>query len=121
MPLSQDEVEEMIYWATELGPVFPDVVDKICASDPPKLENTRVYHDFQEKDFATKHPAPLTMLLVHLLPNAAKPFWQCEDVEELVTTLLQTTAPRDQLLQVCNELARLACPNAGELGGLCQD
>ncbi|MBA7637251.1 hypothetical protein ES703_44889 [subsurface metagenome] len=121
VPLSQDEIEEMVCWATELGPVFPDVVNKICTSNPPKLENTRVYHDFQKKDFATKHPAPLTRLLVHLLPNTAEPFWQCEEIEELVRTLLQTTAPRDQLLQVCNELARLGCANANELGELCQN
>ena len=119
--LSQDEIEEMIYWATELGPVFPDAVDKICASNPPKLENTHVYHDFQRKDFATKHPAPLARLLVHLLPNAVEPFWQCRDVEELIRTLLQTTAPRGPLLQICNELARLGCTNASELGKTCQN
>lgn len=121
IPLSQDEIEEMVYWATELGPVFSDVVDKICASDPPKLENTHVYRDFQGKDFATKHPTPLTRLLVHLLPNAAEPFWQCKELEELVRTLIQTTAPRGQLLQVCNELARLGCTNASELGKICQN
>ncbi len=30
MPLSQDELEEMVYWTTELNPVFRDAVDQIC-------------------------------------------------------------------------------------------
>lgn len=119
--LSQDEVEEMVYWAAELSPVFPDAVENICASDPPRMENTHIYHDFLEKDFATKHPVPLTKLLSHLLPNAAEPFRQCGEVEDLVRRLLQTSAPRSQLLQICNELAGLGCPSANELGKFCQN
>ena len=44
-----------------------------------------------------------------------------EDAEKLVSTLLQTKAQHEQLLKICNELARLGCPNAGELGKLCQN
>ena len=30
VPLSQDKLEEMVYWTTELNPVFRDAVDQIC-------------------------------------------------------------------------------------------
>jgi hypothetical protein len=118
--LSQGEIGEMVYWAVDLGPVFPDAVEKIRASDPPRMEHTHIYHDLLARDFAAKHPVPLTRMVSHLLSNAAEPFWQCADVEGLVRKLLQTSAPRGQLLQICNELATLGCPSANELGRLCQ-
>ena len=30
VPLSQDDLEEMVYWTTELNPVFRDAVGQIC-------------------------------------------------------------------------------------------
>lgn len=120
-PLSAKELEEMVYWSAELSPIFPEVVDKICKSKPPRLENTHLYHNLVAQKFAALHPTGLITLLLHLLPNAAQPFWQCSDVEELVRGLLDTPTPREGIKRICNELSRLGCPNAAQLAGSCEE
>ncbi len=121
VPLTPDELEEMVYWATELTTVFPEVVDRICASSAPRLKNTNLYHILKERQFDLKHPVALTKLLIHLLSNAAEPFWQCTDVENLVRALIKTPVERSELIRVCHQLARLGCDNAAELKKLCDE
>lgn len=121
LPLSQDEKDEMVLWTVPLEPVFPAAVKKICATSAPRLKQTHLYYELVEKKFAARHPMPLTHLLQHLLSNADEPFLHCREVEELVRSLVDSTAPPRELLVVCEDLARLGCPNAGELKELAQE
>jgi hypothetical protein len=113
--LSDEEMEKMVLWAVELGPVFAAAVEKVCLSPAPSLEHTFLYDELVEKEFAASQPIATTDLLLHLLPNAHEPFYHCEKVEQLVRNMAGSSAPRDRLLQVCNHLARLGCPNASQL------
>ena len=67
------------------------------------------------------YPNALAKLLLHLLPNATQPFWHCGDVEDLVRSLLRTSASRRNLLRIYNELAQVGCPNATALGQFCKE
>jgi len=121
LALSEDEKEGMVLWSIPLEPVFPAVVDKICATSAPCLKQTYLYTELVEKRFATKYPIPLTRLLLHLLPKADKSFLHCWYVEELVRSLVGSAASSGDLLLVCEHLARLGCPNASELKELVEE
>ncbi len=118
--LSEAEKAEMLLWILPLEPIFPVVVEKICATSAPDLKHTQLYYELVEKKFARKYPEPLTRLLQHLLSNAHEPFLHCREVEQLVRSLVDSTVPRPQLRLLCNHLARLGCPSADELGRLAQ-
>jgi len=119
LPLSEDEKEVMVLWAIPLEPVFPAVVEKICAIPVPSLKHTTfLYDELAEKELAPRHPISLTRLLRHLLKNADEPFHHCREVEELVGSLMGAAAPHRELLLVCEDLARLGCPNAAKPKGL---
>ena len=119
-PLSLGEKKEMVLWAIPLEPVFPAVVKKICAIQKLDIGDTLLYSKLKQKQVATKHPMPLSHLLHHLVSNAwlkpetDEPFFHCREVKELVQSLVGT-APQDELLLICEELARLGCSDASEL------
>lgn len=113
--LSENENENMIAWAIPLEPVFPAVVNKICAVSPPKLKHTSLYRRLSDGNFADNHPESLARLLKHLLPNAQKPFWHCDELEKLIRGLIRNKAPKKEIEFVCDEIAKLGCKNAGEL------
>lgn len=115
LPLSEGEKEEMVLWAIPLEPVFPAVVKKICDNPAPGLKDTLFYRNLDQKKFATRHPVSLTHLLQHLLSNAYEPFYRCKEVEELVQSLVGSDVPIGELLLVCDQLARLGCPNSAKL------
>ena len=119
-PITSEEQKDMISWSLVLEPVFDQVVEKICSSQAPNLEHINLYHNLYEGKFATKHPAGIIKLLTHLLPAASVQFWDCEDAENIVRSLLQTSVQRTALIPICDQLARLGCPNASELGEICR-
>lgn len=114
LPLEPDELEYMIEWSFYLKSVFPEVVEKICTSPIQGLKYTRLSKKILEKNYANSHPEALTRLLLHLLSHTHQPFW-FSDVEELVKSLIHSSASRYELKQICNHLGRLGCPNAAKL------
>lgn len=108
-PLTSDELEEMIGWCVKFVLVFDEVVEKICVNTAPSLQNTHLYHDLKNAKLIETQPAGITKLLLHLLPKASTPFWQCEDVVSILKGLAKTSVPRTELVKVCNELAKLGC------------
>ncbi len=110
--LTSDELEEMIGWCTRFVLVFDEVVEKICANPAPSLKNTRLYHDLKNEKLIEVHHDALTKLLIHLLPNAATPFWRCKDAVFILKGLAKTSVPRSELAKICDELAKLGCGGA---------
>ncbi len=115
VPLSEEEKQAMVSWAVPLKPVFPAVVDRICALDAPELGHTRFYSDLYEGQLAALHPAPLARLLKHLATAAREPFYHCHELQRLVQQLAGCLPPPAEMLTICHELARLGCRDAGEL------
>ena len=109
VPLTKDELEEMIGWCIGLIPVFDKVVEKIVANPPPSLKNTHLYNDLKNDELIKAHSAALAKLLIHLLPNATTPFWQCRETLNILEGLAKTNIPRPEIAKICDELARLGC------------
>ena len=109
VPLTSDELEEMIGWCTRFALVFDEVVEKICANAAPSLQNTRLYHDLKNEKLIQAHPNAMIKLLLHMLAKATTPFLQCADAVFILKGLAKTSVPRTELVKICNELARLGC------------
>jgi len=113
--LDEDEKREMILWTSLLDPVFPEVVEEICSLSAPDFKQTRLYHKFVEKEFSKKYPHELVRLLRHLLSSASDPFYHCAEVEKLVQDIIGSAVPERELLNLCENLAKLGCSNAEQL------
>jgi hypothetical protein len=118
LPLEMAELEKMIRWSVYLKPVFSEVVELICGSSAPPLKHTHLYRELVEKNLAVSHPEAVTRLLQHLLPKADEPFLHCHELEQLVRKLIESSASRSDLQNICNELGRLGCRQAMELNDL---
>lgn len=114
-PLSEEEKEQMLSWIIPLEPVFPEVVEKICAISAPDPEYTGFYHNLIKNKFAEKYPTELARLLQHLLLNACQNFHHCETVKEMVQTLMSSNAPQQELRAVGNKLTQLGCQGVSDL------
>jgi len=109
VPLITAELEQMIGWCIGLIPVFDKIVEKIVANPPPSLKNTHLYNDLKNDELIKAHSAALAKLLIHLLPNATTPFWQCREAINILEGLAKTNIPRSEIAKICDELARLGC------------
>jgi hypothetical protein len=115
VPLTQGELSEMIEWIVPLEPVFPEVVEMICAVDVPKIGHTTLFHRLRQSPIPTKYPADSARLLIHLASSPELPGHHCDDLEELARGLLRDRAPAPLLNDLCNELARLGCGGAAQI------
>ncbi len=116
--LTSEELARMVEWAPQLLPVLPQVIEKIRASGSVKLEHTFVYRDLTESHAPKQYPIPTAQLIEHLLVNAEEPFLHCPYIERIIRDLIDSGTPKDMLLKICNELARLGCRCATELYSL---
>ncbi|MEW6425918.1 MAG: DUF4020 domain-containing protein, partial [Bacillota bacterium] len=105
LELSPDELRQMISWITGLKPVFPSVIELICAKPSPGLERTSLY--FRLKEFVHSYPQELIKLLVHLLSGEKYPFYFGQDVKNIVEELVRAGIPSDQLKPIREQLVRL--------------
>ena len=107
--LSQDEVEQMIGWIADLTIVFDEVVDQICDCPAPQLRNTRIYHDLAKEELIIASHRSTAKLLLHLLPKAATPFFECKDCLDITRILSKTAIPGEEIGRIRDELAKLGC------------
>jgi len=109
VPFSQDEMEQMIGWIVDLSVVFDDVVDQICDYPAPPLQNTRLYHDLAKEELIIPNYQGAAKLLLHLLPKAVTPFYQCRDCLNILRILSKAGTPEKEIGKIRDELARLGC------------
>ena len=119
-PLDSNEMGEMVTWCLYLKPVFPEVVEKIRESPFPTLTQTFLFWDLSKGDIPQQHPKAMGQLLRHLLASAREPFLHSDQVDEIVRRLAVSDASREDLLTVCDDLARLGHPGAAQLRDLVQ-
>lgn len=117
-PLSDKENELMTEWVVYLEPFLDDAVRLVCNVKAPQIKHTMIYQTMVEKGIAKKHPSSVARLLHHLLtaPNVAN--WNLKKIEVLYKELLSAGAPREQLKEICEQLARLGYEDAIELSSL---
>jgi len=117
VPLSNGELKEMVEWAGELEPVFPEVVEIICGGPVPKIDHTSLFYRMKkaESQISALYPEAMTRLLIHLTSNTEIPRYFCTDLEELTEQAISVGASAHLLNQLCDQLAAIGCPNASKL------
>lgn len=115
VPLSSEELKEMIEWTLELEPVFPPVVALICGGPSLDLGESLFYYRFVQKNLTESYPEAVADLLVHLLSGARNVLYQCDKLGEIAERLAKAGIPKYKLRAICDHLARLGYPQISEL------
>ncbi|CAM3699086.1 DUF4020 domain-containing protein [Marinicrinis lubricantis] len=111
LPLHISETEEMASWVIELEPVFDEVTIMVCRSPVPALAHTSLFYRLSEDKFAEKYPVATLELLFHLLSGAKEPFYHCEQLAQILKTLINQDVGREKLRQLSHCLIGLGCVN----------
>jgi len=114
VPLDANEIRQMVQWSTHLGPVFPEVVTKIVNSPIPNLKDLFIYRELAESDLPTRHPVAVAKLVLYLLKHESTPIYDLDPVESILEKLV-SMADKNELLKICDELARLGYYSAAQL------
>ena len=116
--LGEGEGRAMAEWVFGLGPVALEVIELIEHTRVVLGENSLIFMEIDQTGLATRDPATAARLLRHVLAGMTQLTWACQSVDALVRGLLATNADRTVLRDICESMARLGCPSAGELRGL---
>jgi SIR2-like domain/Domain of unknown function (DUF4020) len=120
-PLYADEYAEMLKWLAHLEPVIQEVLPLI--EDGPKPQKMAsfwydfLYH-FLDAQRRTENREAWSQLILYLLKHSTSTEFSnfcCNKMDSLITYLKQEPKTIETLRQVCDELGRLGCSNAGEL------
>jgi hypothetical protein len=116
LPLSTKESAEMIEWATDLAPVFPEVVDLIRKSPYPDFGRSMVYYGFAKSELLKKYPDDFTELLFFLAAGEKhRPVYDLDQFYKAVEQLIELVPQNIRLRSLCDELARLGIPGVAIL------
>ena len=116
LPLDSHESAAMLEWALNLGPVFPEAVDLICAGPHPKLGNSMVYYSIAESELLKQRPEAAAKLLAFLAAGEqGRAIYDLDQLRNAVEKLV-ALIPSDKLLRpLCDDLARLGVPGVADL------
>lgn len=117
LPLDPEELERMIDWTPNLASVFPEAVERIRESPSSAINHSRhLYRRLGQSGYASRYPEAVATLLHRLLPHVTQPFLNCAQVADMFPELVRSAdVPRAILSRICDELARLGCPDAAGL------
>ena len=117
-PLDGPEIAAMLHWTPQLGEAFPESVVKAIESPFPAWGGSPVhflYEDLSATDLPERYPGPATRLLLRLLQSGLLPQPDFVGVDEIVKRLASAGAPKQDLVRVCEELARIGDTQANRL------
>jgi hypothetical protein len=115
-PLGKAEIRAMVEWLPHLDAVFSSAAKKALSVPAPKYEYTNIYSELLKRRISERYPTELAQLLLHLLPTISpgfNPF--CRDLEGLVKGIPVSAIPPDVYKKLCDELARIGCPDAAAI------
>ena len=117
VPLAEGELKEMVEWAGELEPVFPEAVEVICRGRVPHFGHTSLFWRLEKEktNIPSRYPEYLVKLLVHLTTDVQMPRYFCGELEKLTEKIIDAGAPATMLHKLCDNLAAIGCARAGEL------
>ncbi|MGH7510063.1 MAG: DUF4020 domain-containing protein [Gemmatimonadales bacterium] len=116
--LSDGEGRAMVEWVFGLVTVAFEVMDLIERTPAGFEANSLIFIELDQSGLAIGNPAAAARLLRHVLASMRQLAWSCESVDALVRGLVATDAEKAVLRDVCESMARLGCPSAGELRSL---
>jgi hypothetical protein len=116
LPLAAEETAEMIEWATELGPVFPEAVGFICKSPYPDFGQSMAYYGLAKSGLLKEYPHAFAELFYFLAAvEKNRPVYDLPQLYEAVEELVDLVPKNRRLRPLCDELARLGVQAAAKL------
>jgi Domain of unknown function (DUF4020)/SIR2-like domain len=112
------EASAMVDWPVCFKDSFPDVAENVYRSPVPKREHFFLFEELSESDLLTRHPGAMARFVFYLLRNRVAPLYYFEPILKIVNSLRPFPDARNDLLQICQQLAELGYPNAGALRDL---
>lgn len=109
------EGEQMAEWSVHLGPVFPQVVDKVLLTPIPDMKGSFMLSELFESKLPKQYSQAAASLVLHVLKNAGGLPWDTRWIEPLITELAASADCKPDVQLICNELARLGYPDANRL------
>ncbi|HKV43786.1 MAG TPA: SIR2 family protein [bacterium] len=113
-PWSDSELGHVVLWALEVPSQFDAIADVCTHASPPGKLDHFVLHRLDSSGVATTHPVATARLLRHLLRSAEVNF-SCDYLFRIADVSRKAGAMRDDLLGICESMARLGCSSAFEL------
>ena len=115
VPYSGKEQAETVEWLGDLEVVFDEAVEVICTGPVPHFEHTLLFHRMKETKIPEDHPEATAKLLVHVTSDGGMLRYHCRDLEEITTRAIAAGASTPVLNALCDQLARVGCPEAATL------
>jgi hypothetical protein len=116
LPLSAEETAEMIEWAPELAPVFPEAVGFICRSPYPEFDQSMAYYGLAKSPLLKEYPDSFAELLYFLAAGEKnRAVYDLDQLYNAVAELVDLIPKHPRLRPLCDELARLGVRDAAEL------
>ncbi len=116
--LAVSEASAMVDWTVCFKGSFPEVAENVSKGPVPKREHFFLFEELSESDLLTRHPGAVARFVFYLLKNRIAPLYYFEPLLKIVDGLRQFPEARNDLLQICQQLAELGYPNAGTLRSL---
>jgi hypothetical protein len=115
VPLTRSEGAEMAEWSVHLGPVFPEVIEKVLLTPIPDLQGSFLLTELSESDLRKQYPTAAASLVLYVLKNAQALPWDTRWIEPLITELATPAESKPTIRLACDELARLGWADAPRL------
>ena len=114
VPLSHAELVEMVEWAGELEPVFPDVVEVVCAGLVPHIEHSSLFYVLKKEKshIVSRYPEEMAKFLTRLASDTRMQRYFCTDLELLTERLISAGASAAQWTGYVQQLATVVSPGA---------
>ena len=109
------EVAWMVQWSIYFKTSFAEVAAMVYKSPVPQLEHSFLHYELSESDLASRHPDAVGKFLLYLLKNRLVPAYHLDPILKIVDQLKPYAIARNELLQICEELAALGYPGAAAL------
>ena len=116
VPLDGMEAGTMLEWLSLLGENFPQAAEKVMRGPVPVLAHSFFYRELRDTDLPDRYARAAVKLVYHLLrSNCETPVYEFEVLEGIVRRGIAAGGEQEDLLGVCDELARLGDPQAAGL------
>jgi hypothetical protein len=116
--LGAPEASAMVDWAVCFKESFPNVAENVYRSPVPKREHFFLFEELSESDLLTRHPGAVARFVFYLLRNRVAPVYYFDPILKIVDGLRPFPEARNDLLQICQQLAELGYAGAGVLRNL---
>lgn len=115
-PLEDEEWAEMLEWPLHLRADFESAVDLIARCDTPPLRHSAIFRHLADKsDQLAENPDALARYLLHLLGGVDEErFWEWDEVQQVIETLIASPASRELLKAILNRSAEKGWTKAQE-------